>query len=193
MDLSLQLPAGTETSISTIRGIMLYLMTTPTVYHKLKLEIADAIHAGQISTPIKPEEAKRLPYLQVSSMHAILVVYTDQVGMIQAVINEGMRMIPPLVGGFGKRVPPGGDVICGLAIPEGTEVHANFLAMMRDEDVFGQDADIFRPERFIECDLATQSRRLKVVDLNFGYGRWLCLGKALAWMEMNKIFVEVSA
>ncbi|RYP31633.1 hypothetical protein DL767_005640 [Monosporascus sp. MG133] len=173
LDLSLQLPAGTETSISTIRSILMYLMTSPSVYQKLKKEIADGIQDGRISSPIKNSEAKSLPYLQ-------------------AVINEGMRMAPPVTAGFPKKVPPGGDIICGKAVPAGTEVYHNFLSLMRDQDVFGHDVEIFRPERFIDCDDDTKAKRMKVVDLNFGYGRWLCLGKALAWMEMNKIFVEVS-
>ncbi|RYP55779.1 hypothetical protein DL771_012370 [Monosporascus sp. 5C6A] len=173
MDLSIQMPAGTETSITTIRGILMYLMISPRVYQKLKKEIADGIHDGRISSPIKNSEAKALPYLQ-------------------AVIIEGMRMAPPLVFGFAKEVPPGGDIICGKAVPAGTEVYVNPMSLMRDQDVFGHDAEIFRPERFIDCNDDTKAKRMKVVDLNFGYGRWLCLGKALAWIELNKIFVEVS-
>jgi cytochrome P450 len=102
-------------------------------------------------------------------------------------------MSPPITGGFGKSVPPGGDVICGLAIPEGTEVHANHMGLMQNEEVFGRGVEMFRPERFLDCDDATRAKRLKVIDLNFGHGRWLCLGKALAWLELNKIFVEVSS
>lgn len=30
-----------------------------------------------------------------------------------------------------------------------------------------------------------------VVDLSFGYGRYICSGKPLAVMELNKIYVEV--
>lgn len=63
--------------------------------------------------------------------------------------------------------------------------------MMKNTEIFGQDVDIFRPERFLECDATTKARMLKTVDLAFGYGRWLCLGKSLAQIEMNKIFVEV--
>ncbi|RYP01151.1 hypothetical protein DL765_010874 [Monosporascus sp. GIB2] len=173
LDLSLQLPAGTETSITTIRGILMNLMTSPRVYQRLKREIADGLRDGRISSPIKNSEAKDLPYLQ-------------------AVINEGMRMNPPVTAGFPKQVPPGGDIICGKAVPAGTEVHMNLISLMRDQDVFGHDAEIFRPERFIDCNDVTKAKRMKVVDLIFGYGRWMCLGKALAWMEMNKIFVEVS-
>jgi hypothetical protein len=49
----------------------MYLMTTPTVYQKLKKEITNGIQGGQISSPIKSEEAKRLPYLQVSLIRTV--------------------------------------------------------------------------------------------------------------------------
>ncbi|ETS73763.1 hypothetical protein PFICI_14709 [Pestalotiopsis fici W106-1] len=173
LDLSIQLLAGIETSIYTIRGTLLYLMTAPRVYNKLKREIAEGIQNGRISTPIKGDEAKNLPYLQ-------------------AVISEGLRISTPGTAGFPKRVPPGGEVICGKMLPAGTDVHVNFAALMTSREVFGDDADVFRPERFLEDDEETNTRRRKVVDLNFGFGRWLCLGKVLALLEMNKIFVEVS-
>lgn len=101
-------------------------------------------------------------------------------------------MAPPVVAGFPKKVPPGGDIISGKALPAGTEVHMNIMALMRDQDVFGDDVEIFRPERFIECDEATSVKRRKVMDLNFGHGRWLCLGRVMALIEINKIIVEVS-
>ncbi|KAH8201851.1 hypothetical protein TruAng_004025 [Truncatella angustata] len=172
VDLALLMPAGTETSISTIRGVFMYLMTCPRIYSKLKEEIAKGIEEGRISSPISSEEARNLPYLQ-------------------AVVNEGMRMAPPLTTGFAKKVPVGGDIVCGKELPADTEIYINFISMMKNQEIFGQDVGVFRPERFIDCDEATKAKRLKLVDLNFGYGRWLCLGKSLAWMEMNKIFVEL--
>ncbi|KAK9422873.1 hypothetical protein SUNI508_04540 [Seiridium unicorne] len=188
LDLSIQVPAGTETSISTIRGIMLYLMTSPRIYQDLKREIAEGIRDGRISTPVTNDEAKKLPYLQASRANN---TYSNTYHRTYAVINEGMRVMPPVTAGFPKTVPPGGDTLCGKALPEGTEVHMNFTGLMRDQEVFGADIDLFRPERFIDCDEATKARRMKVVDLNFGHGRWQCLGKVLALMEMNKIFVEI--
>lgn len=65
-DLALLLPAGTDTSITTIRATLLYLMASPSVYQKLKQEITDGIKQGRISSPITNEEAKNLPYLYVS-------------------------------------------------------------------------------------------------------------------------------
>lgn len=62
----LQLVAGAETSSTVIRSTMGYLMTSPRIYQKLKEHIQDAIQAGVASSPITVEEAKTLPYLQVS-------------------------------------------------------------------------------------------------------------------------------
>ena len=44
---------------------MLYLMSSPRVYNKLKMVISEAISKGGISSPIKQEEAKAIPYIQV--------------------------------------------------------------------------------------------------------------------------------
>lgn len=57
--------AGSDTIGSTIRNTMLYLMSTPRVYQKLKGTVLEALRDGTVSSPIKQEQAKRLPYLQV--------------------------------------------------------------------------------------------------------------------------------
>jgi cytochrome P450 len=58
--------AGSETTASALRITLLHLISAPAVYHKLKQAIAEAIRDGKASSPIKFEEAKRIPYLQVS-------------------------------------------------------------------------------------------------------------------------------
>ena len=63
--------------------------------------------------------------------------------------------------------------------------------MFRREEIFGRDVQLFRPERFLECDEAKKNDMTRTIDLNFGYGRWMCSGKPLAYMELNKIFFEV--
>lgn len=48
---------------------MLYLMSTPRVYNKLKMVVSEAISKGGISSPIRQEEAKAIPYIQVRKEH----------------------------------------------------------------------------------------------------------------------------
>lgn len=90
-----------------------------------------------------------------------------------------------------KVVPPEGDTIHGKFIPGGTCIGMNFASLMRSKKLFGDDADMFRPERFLEINEAARSEMQRNVELNFGYGRWMCAGKPLALMELNKVFFEV--
>jgi cytochrome P450 len=57
----------------------------------------------------------------------------------------------------------------------------------------GDDADIFRPERWVKADAGTRAKYERTTDVIFGSGRFVCLGRNIAWMELNKAFVEVCA
>lgn len=59
--------AGSDTSSTAIRSTMLYIIATPTVYMRLKAEVQEAVKSGSVSSPISVEQAKTLPYLQVSA------------------------------------------------------------------------------------------------------------------------------
>lgn len=168
----LQLIAGAETSSTVIRSTMGFLMTTPRVYQKLKSHINETIQAGAASSPITVEEAKKLPYLQ-------------------AVLSEGIRMRPPAPYGHYKVVPPGGDTLNGLFIPEGTAVGHNSFSMMRRKEIFGEDVEIFRPERWLECTDAQRQQMDRTIDIHFGGGRWMCAGKLVAYTELYKIYFEL--
>ncbi|KAI1866402.1 hypothetical protein JX265_007703 [Neoarthrinium moseri] len=167
-----QLMAGADTTATVIRTGMLYLSTCPRVYQRLREEMKEAISSGKVSSPIRVDEAKQLPYLQ-------------------AVIYESFRMRPPATYGFYKKVPPGGETYQGKFLPEGTAIGSNFPAMVRLESVFGQDSQRFRPERFLDCSAEKKTDMIRVVELLFGYGRWQCAGKVLALVELNKIFFEL--
>ena len=170
----LQLIAGADSTATTIRCTFLYLLTNPSVYAKLVSEIDAAIAEGLISFPvIKDSEARQLPYLQ-------------------ACIMEGLRIWPPLNGIADRIAPRQGQTIDGKFIPGGTRVAFNVYRLMRRTDIWGDDANIFRPGRWIEADPETRYRYDKIWELSFGYGRYSCLGKNIAWMELNKVFVEVS-
>lgn len=151
---------------------MLCLINTPTAYATLRNEIDQGVTRGQISSPISNSEAKQLPYLQ-------------------AVIREGLRMYPPVVGLGNKQVPKGGDVLNGYFVPEGTQIGHNFPGIMRSKRIWGEDAHVFRPERWLEFDDEELKAMCGVVDLAFGYGKYQCLGKPIAMMELNKVFCEV--
>lgn len=169
----LQIGAGSETTATSIRFAMLNLLCNPGAYQKLQEEIENGIRFGTISSPIKHSEAREMPYLQ-------------------AVIKEALRIKPPAAAPFFKLVPPEGDMIDGKFVPGGTQIGTSVFGLQHSEKIFGEDAAVFRPERWLEADKEQLSRMKTAVDLNFHHGKYQCLGKPVAQMEMNKVFVEVS-
>ncbi|KAG4429416.1 hypothetical protein IFR05_015102 [Cadophora sp. M221] len=168
----LQVIGGSDTSAATIRVVLLNLMSSPPCYRKLQAEIDSAMAKGEISSPIKDVEAKQLPYLQ-------------------AVIKEGLRIMPPATGLFSKQVPQGGDTINGIFVPGGTQISSCSFGIHHSKKIFGGDADIFRPERWLEADGHTLAQMTSTIDLIFHFGKFQCLGKPVALMELNKIYVEL--
>lgn len=166
--------AGSDTTATAIRTTMLYLMSSPQAYRKLAHEVRAAAAEGRLSSPIRDDEARKLPYLQ-------------------AVIKEGMRVFPPVTGLMPTEVPPGGDVIRGYPIPEGTEIGWSAFGVQHSKEVYGGDAEAFRPERWLEVKDEEQLRAMTSTwELIFKYGKWQCLGRAVALIELNKVFVEAS-
>jgi cytochrome P450 len=153
----LQVVAGTDTTATGLKTIMLHVMTNAAVYRKLQAEIDSSSANGTISSPIKDAEARQLPYLQ-------------------AVIKEGLRIKTPAGGAFFKTVPPGGDVINGHFVPAGTEIGVSHLSFLHSKQIFGEDAEVFRPERWIDADQEYLAKMNSVVELVFHSGKYQCLG-----------------
>ncbi|KAK2029101.1 cytochrome P450 [Colletotrichum zoysiae] len=168
--------AGSDTTATAIRMILLSLLSNPPAFAALRAEIDSAITKRIISSPIKDSESRYMPYLQ-------------------AVIREGLRLYPPSTGIVSKEVPVGGDVVHGLRLPAGTQLGENICSIGRSKEVFGPDAHLFRPERWIEAAMETDEERYRAMmattDLVFGYGKFYCMGRNIALMELNKIFVEL--
>jgi len=169
LEAALQVIVGTDTTVTSLRTVVMYVITHPNVYVKLQAELENAT----LSSPIVTDnEARELPYLQ-------------------ACIKEGMRVFPPVTGLFNKRVPKGGDMIHGKFIPGGTDIAYSAWDFYKDTNIFGADAEIFRPERWLEASEEQLAIMQKTIDLIFGYGKYSCLGKPIALLELGKALAEV--
>lgn len=149
---------------------MLHVVANPRAYNKLRAEAATT----QYSSDIIPDSiARDLPYLQ-------------------AVIKEGLRIFPPVAGLMAKEAPPQGDTWKGMVIPGGTRIGYGAWGIFRREDLWGKDAGEFRPERWLDSSPDKLKEMESALDLIFSYGKWQCLGRPVALMELNKVYVEVS-
>ena len=57
--------------------------------------------------------------------------------------------------------------------------------------VYGEDAAVFRPERWLEATGEKLALMEECHHLVFGYGRFRCMGENIARLELNKIFFEL--
>lgn len=170
---NLQIVAGSDSTTTVLRSILFLLVGTPLAYLKIRAEIDEAVASGTISSdPIKYSESLKLPYLQ-------------------ACVWEGLRLFPPLFGLKAKVAPVGGDTIKGVYYPEGTEMSICDDALCRNPEIFGSDAHLYRPERWLDATAGAKTQYRHTVDSVFGSGRFQCLGRHIAMMELHKATVEV--
>ena len=70
----------------------------------------------------------------------------------QAVLKEGMRLCPTNNIPLERYVPSEGINLCGYSLPGGTNVGISAHMIHRNPAIYGNDADKFRPERWIDGD-----------------------------------------
>lgn len=75
-------------------------------------------------------------------------------------------------------------------IPGGTNIAYSAWAVHRSKAMYGADADIFRPERWLEAEGEELQATIRSVELVFGTGKYRCLGKTITFLEFNKVFAE---
>jgi benzoate 4-monooxygenase len=73
---------------------------------------------------------------------------------LEAVINESLRIHSTSAVGLPRLVPEGGITIQDKYFPANTVLSVPSYTIHRDKDVWGEDADDFRPERWFERDQA---------------------------------------
>jgi cytochrome P450 len=169
----LQILAGADSTATSIRCTLLYLLTHPVAFAKLRDEIDKAVDSGNVTFPvIRYSVGLQMPYLQ-------------------ACIKEGLRLWQPLNGIQTKDSPSEGVTVNGIYIPGGTQVGWSSHSMMKRQDIFGEDADLFRPERWLDGDPETIKGYERAWEITFSAGRFTCLGKNIALMELTKVLFEV--
>ena len=150
--------AGSETSSTTLKFAVVYLINNPKVQTKLQAEIDKVV--GQ-SRPISMADKPYLPYLN-------------------AVIAEVQRcgqVAPFAVQHFNHETARIGEFV----IPPRTMVIPNLSAIMLDPALFPNPKE-FRPERNI-CQETGEFKPHPAL-IPFGIGRRYCLGKNMAAMEL---------
>lgn len=159
--------AGSRTVADMVSPTILNILKNPRCMKRLQEELDTITEEGTVGY----ETAMGLPYFS-------------------AVLKEGLRSSAQAFQ-MPRLSPTEGLVIEGVSIPAGVSVSSSPMSVMFDEDLYGADARVFRPERYLEADEETLKKWEKY-NMRFGYGTRTCIGKNIAMMEVAKTMVEVS-
>lgn len=164
--------ASQDSTAAFVAAFLNNLIQNPHIHKKLEDEITALEQERKLSSPV-------VKFAETNSMPFFL-----------ACAKETLRLNPstPII--LPRRVSKGGMLLNGILVPENTEIGANPYIIHRDKAVFGDDADIFRPERWLED--VERACLMDKYTLAWGYGSRMCLGKNIAQVETHKLLVQVS-
>ncbi|TKA54702.1 hypothetical protein B0A55_12114 [Friedmanniomyces simplex] len=156
--------AGSESTATALCGILFFLLTHPQSYERLMAEITAAF----------------------GSETKITIASTHNLEFMDAVINESLRLYPPVAITMPRRTPLGGETIDGIYVPGGMTVGVHHFSCYRHPENFYRSND-FLPERFLTAnrDLAPFQEDNRACLQPFSFGPRGCLGKNLARAEMR--------
>lgn len=160
--------AGSDTTSIGIRTVFYCLMKNPQVYKEVQEEIDTAFEEGRLSHPVRYADSIKLP-------------------LLCATIKEALRIHPGVQLTMSRVAPVEGLEVCGTYIPRGYWVGMNAAVIQRDKTIFGQDADYFRPSRWLQEDAVSMDKHM----LAFGAGTRTCIGKNISLSELHKLVPDV--
>ncbi|RSM14651.1 hypothetical protein CEP52_001323 [Fusarium oligoseptatum] len=167
--------AGSDTTAISTAAAFFYLSRNPEVQQKLADEIT--------STFSSLDEIKSGPTLHSCKY-------------LRAFIEENLRMSPPVPADLSREVEKGGIVVDGKYIPEGIKVSTVSYCMHHNPEYFPEPFK-FKPERWIVDEDDTTGASAESVALvqsaymPFSAGPRGCIGKNLAYLEMNLVLAKV--
>ncbi|RMZ77693.1 hypothetical protein DV738_g4337, partial [Chaetothyriales sp. CBS 135597] len=162
--------AGRDTTASLLSNMFFMLAKNPRIWHKVRSEVA--VLQG---LPPTYDELHGLKY-------------------VQCCVNESLRLHPVVPRNERQAtrdtvLPLGGgeNGLSPVFVPKGTFVCYNIYAMHRRTDIFGSDANEFRPERWEDGKLQPRWGYLP-----FSGGPRICIGQRYALTEASYVLVRMA-
>lgn len=173
--------AGSETTAITLSAVFYYLLRNPSALQRLRDELDEFTRRGVFLDTttglVTWAEAQQLTYLD-------------------ACIKEAFRMHPAPGLPMERIAPEPGVEIAGHYVKGGTIVGCSAWVIHRRPEIFGEDVDDYRPERWLveegleDEERARMEEKIKKMNANmvqFGMGSRTCIGKNISLLEVYKL------
>ncbi|OWZ23451.1 Cytochrome P450 [Phytophthora megakarya] len=159
--------AGKDTSSFVLSWFVVMMNRYPDVLHKIREEIHEQLPellSGEIDAP-SMEQLGRLPYLE-------------------AAMRENLRLNTSMT----TRSPNQDTTLrCGTFIPKDSIVYVCHYASARLKSTWGEDAEEYKPERWIDSDTGKLRQFSPFKFVTFLAGPRQCIGMRFAMLELRMV------
>ncbi|XP_057430830.1 11-oxo-beta-amyrin 30-oxidase-like [Lotus japonicus] len=134
----------------------------------------------------------RHPEWQARARQEVLQVFGNQnpnndglshLKIMTMILYEVLRLYPPAI--YFNRVVPEDLKLGDLSLPAGTHISIPILLIHHDNDIWGDDAKEFKPERFSEGIAKATKGQLSYFP--FGWGPRMCIGQNFSLLEAKRL------
>ncbi|PRQ26600.1 putative premnaspirodiene oxygenase [Rosa chinensis] len=159
--------AGSETSATTLEWAMSELLRNPRVMKKAQSEVRQSV--------LLTSERKKSTIEDTTSDNV-----HHKLDYLRSIVKETLRLHPPTP--LLSRESRERCEVDGYELPAKTKAIINVWALARDPEQWGDDADSFKPERFLHDSMTAKIdfRGNNFELLPFGAGRRICPGMSFA-------------
>ncbi|GAB4544049.1 MAG: cytochrome P450 [Anaerolineae bacterium] len=151
--------AGHETSANALTWTLYLLAQHPEIFQDVMDELEGLLHGAMPN-----------------------VEHLNQMPLLEGVIHESLRLMPPLGFNYKKAVEP--FEMGGYEFSAGTDVLLSHFMSHREPDIF-PDPEVFKPHRWLNLNVGTYDY------IAFNGGPRLCLGATFAMVEMKLVLATL--
>ena len=167
------LVAGHETTSHSLSWAVYHLCKHPRMQSRLRSELQGHVPSSGTGVTFDSVDVDALPYLQ-------------------AVCNETLRLTPVIPMTYRQAAET--TSILGHVIPARTVLVVSPYAINRSQDHWGEDANVFNPERWLDATETTE----RSSKSNYGFSTFLhgpraCIGQGFARAEMAVLLAGIIA
>ncbi|KAF4603148.1 hypothetical protein EYR38_003553 [Pleurotus pulmonarius] len=175
--------AGHETTANTLNWALLEMAQHPETQQRLREEIW--AKQSDLGREIEAGDIDSMPYLQAVVKESLRYHPVLPVTHRDATREDVLPLSKPITTTNGK-------VLHELPIPKGQKLTLSIAGYNRNKDIFGEDAHVFNPDRWLS-GLPKNSVNVGVYSnlLTFAGGLRACIGFRFAILELQAFLVEL--
>ncbi|PPQ74552.1 hypothetical protein CVT24_004346 [Panaeolus cyanescens] len=174
--------AGTETTSNATACILWLLAQNQDVQTKLRIELREAMEKADGDIP--HDELVGLPYLDAICRETLRLYAPVWQLSRKPTKDIFLPLSHPITGLDGRKISE-------IFVPKGTNIMCGLLASNRNTDIWGPDADEWKPERWLEGlpDSVSDAHLPGIYShlMTFSAGGRSCIGLKFSQLEMKAI------